>query len=647
MTRLTLTSTTALMIGLSVSSASAQEAVFPCNLPDGAAMADAQALAAAIGEEAVTADLVVTDDPAVCGPAQLAAAQALIEDATAEGELVAVEDQGEEAAPDPAEVATEADAPATQDEAAPADTAPVDEAPVAAEPEAPASAPDAEAQNPEESATEAAPVVEPTPEDMPVAEPAPEAMPPAEDEAPAATEPQVNEETPTEEAAPTAEDATTPDETVAPETTPAEAEIPEEAEAPVAPEAEATATDDSTDPAAADAPDAAVAPDAQQEDTAVEDVPATGPADAETLAEPTAEELAARDARRAERAAARQQSAAATAEPDSAEVVTEEVQSEDVRSADEDFDTQVLSDTATAEDEDDGLSRFEQALLLGLGAATVGAILNNGDAVVSNSGDRVIVEREGELRVLRDDNTLLRQPGAQIATQTFDDGSTLTTVTREDGSFVTTIRAADGTVLRRTLTRVDGTQVQLINDLEQVDPIDVTSLPQVQTGQETQLGNADDAALRAALSAGLLTQTGRSYSLEQIRDVQQVRELSPQIELDTITFASGSAAIQPSEAEELGAVGRAMLAVIEDDPSAVFLIEGHTDAVGDAAYNLGLSDRRAETVALALTQYFGVPPENLVTQGYGESYLKVRTLEAERANRRAAVRNITPLLRDS
>ncbi|SEQ68166.1 OmpA family protein [Loktanella sp. DSM 29012] len=647
MTRLTLTSTTALMIGLSVSSASAQEAVFPCNLPDGAAMADAQALAVAIGEEAVTADLVVTDDPAVCGPAQLAAAQALIEDATAEGEPVAVEDQGEEAAPDPAEVATEADAPATQDEAVPADTAPVDEAPVAAEPEAPASAPEAEAQDTEEPATEAAPVVEPTPEDMPVAEPAPEAMPPAEDEAPAATEPQVNEETPTEEAAPTAEDATTPDETVAPETTPAEAEIPEEAEAPVAPEAEATAADDSTDAAAGDAPDAAVAPDAQQEDTAVEDVPATGPADAETLAEPTAEELAARDARRAERAAARQQSAAATAESDSAEVVTEEVQSEDVRSADEDFDTQVLSDTATAEDDDDGLSRFEQALLLGLGAATVGAILNNGDAVVSNSGDRVIVEREGELRVLRDDNTLLRQPGAQIATQTFDDGSTLTTVTREDGSFVTTIRAADGTVLRRTLTRVDGTQVQLINDLEQVDPIDVTSLPQVQTGQETQLGNADDAALRAALSAGLLTQTGRSYSLEQIRDVQQVRELSPQIELDTITFASGSAAIQPSEAEELGALGRAMLAVIEDDPSAVFLIEGHTDAVGDAAYNLGLSDRRAETVALALTQYFGVPPENLVTQGYGESYLKVRTLEAERANRRAAVRNITPLLRDS
>ena len=78
----------------------------------------------------------------------------------------------------------------------------------------------------------------------------------------------------------------------------------------------------------------------------------------------------------------------------------------------------------------------------------------------------------------------------------------------------------------------------------------------------------------------------------------------------------------------------------------MFLIEGHTDAVGAATYNLALSDRRAETVALALTEYFDVPPENMIVQGYGESDLKVATQDAERANRRAAVRRITPLLED-
>jgi len=54
------------------------------------------------------------------------------------------------------------------------------------------------------------------------------------------------------------------------------------------------------------------------------------------------------------------------------------------------------------------------------------------------------------------------------------------------------------------------------------------------------------------------------------------------------------------------------------------MVEGHTDAVGQDVDNLSLSDRRAEAVAVALTEQFQVPAENLVTQGYGEQYLKVR-----------------------
>ncbi|KPQ20374.1 MAG: OmpA family protein [Rhodobacteraceae bacterium HLUCCA24] len=87
-----------------------------------------------------------------------------------------------------------------------------------------------------------------------------------------------------------------------------------------------------------------------------------------------------------------------------------------------------------------------------------------------------------------------------------------------------------------------------------------------------------------------------------------------------------------------------MRRAIRENPGAVFLVEGHTDAVGSAAYNLLLSDRRAESVALALTEYFGVPPGNMIVQGYGESDLRVETQDPSQANRRAAVRNITPLL---
>ena len=68
-------------------------------------------------------------------------------------------------------------------------------------------------------------------------------------------------------------------------------------------------------------------------------------------------------------------------------------------------------------------------------------------------------------------------------------------------------------------------------------------------------------------------------------------------------------------------------------------------ATGKAAMNLALSDRRAESVALALTEYFDIPPENMVVQGYGESELLIDTQDSEAANRRVEVRVITPLLR--
>ena len=51
-----------------------------------------------------------------------------------------------------------------------------------------------------------------------------------------------------------------------------------------------------------------------------------------------------------------------------------------------------------------------------------------------------------------------------------------------------------------------------------------------------------------------------------------------------------------------------------------------------------------ETVAVVLSSQFGIPAENLTTQGYGKQFLKVPTDGPERANRRVAVRRITPLL---
>jgi OOP family OmpA-OmpF porin len=118
----------------------------------------------------------------------------------------------------------------------------------------------------------------------------------------------------------------------------------------------------------------------------------------------------------------------------------------------------------------------------------------------------------------------------------------------------------------------------------------------------------------------------------------------PRIDVDSITFDSGSWELTPDQVARLAVIAEGINQAIARSGSEVFLIEGHTDAVGSDVDNLSLSDRRAEAVAIALSDHARVPAENLTTQGYGEQYLKVPSDGPERQNRRVTVRRITPLL---
>jgi outer membrane protein OmpA-like peptidoglycan-associated protein len=118
----------------------------------------------------------------------------------------------------------------------------------------------------------------------------------------------------------------------------------------------------------------------------------------------------------------------------------------------------------------------------------------------------------------------------------------------------------------------------------------------------------------------------------------------PRVDLDTLTFDFGSWEVDPYQYEKLERVAHVINRILDRHPEEMFLIEGHTDAVGSDEDNLSLSDRRAESVAEILTKEFGIPAENLTTQGYGEQFLKIDTPAPERVNRRVAIRRITPLI---
>ncbi|MBD3765957.1 MAG: OmpA family protein, partial [Rhodobacterales bacterium] len=333
---------------------------------------------------------------------------------------------------------------------------------------------------------------------------------------------------------------------------------------------------------------------------------------------------------------------------------TESILTEDqARTATEDFGTALTTAAPTADEakakknKDGGLSDLEKAGLLALGAVAVGMLVGD-NRVVANSGDRVVVQdAQGDLAVLKDDNAHLRAAGDTEKTVRYADGSTLTTLTRADGSRIETVRDATGRVIWRERVNADGSRVALIDDTQPVAPVQVSRLPEPQVTGLTLESGTDPALVRALLDEASRLDLGRSFSLAQVRTVPELRRLAPELSGDPITFATGSAAIRPDEAGKLLALGRLMQNLIAEDPSEIFLIEGHTDATGGAALNLALSDRRAESVALALTQFFGVPAENMVVQGYGESQLKIATEAAEERNRRVAVRRITWLVHGS
>lgn len=331
------------------------------------------------------------------------------------------------------------------------------------------------------------------------------------------------------------------------------------------------------------------------------------------------------------------------------------------RSSSEDFATTVAAAAAAAgkgpvdnvtgtaqktesRDKDDTKETLAKLLVAGLGAYAVGKMIQNQGQVALNTGDRVVVQApDGSQQIWRDDDALLLQPGARVTTENFTDGSSRSIVTRDDGSRIVTIRDAQLRVLRRTLISANGTATELINDAAATEPVQVKSLPPA-ARPVNYSAQSREADLRAALEKEAAID--RRFSLGQVRNISEVRSLVAPISIDSITFDTGSAAIRPDQAGQLSALGKTIADMVKANPAEVFLVEGYTDTVGQPATNLALSDRRAESLALALSEYFQVPPENLVVQGYGERFLKVQAEGDVRENRRVAVRRITNLLQN-
>jgi len=668
LTRLLLASTAISLVGLGFSHAAPYSQSRVLDAPRSAFSSSLTRVQLSVGDAAAAltaaqqrlAEAEASGGDVAAAQADVAAAQAELNASQAAAEAAA-EPAPEAETPAPAPAAPEAVEPPAP-EAAPAEAAPEPApAPKIEEPaEEPAPAPVEEAPAPkveepaeEPTATEAAPVeAAPEAEPAPAAEAAPE--PAVEEAAPeaAAPEPETQAETPVE-AAPA-----TPEAPVA-EEAPAEPEAPASETAEPAPEAaaetEATTEKPVPTPEAkpaesetAPAPETAPTPEAKPAAPAAEPAPATegdaqqsegapAPAPEEVLNLPVEDGAPVLDSAKEEPVEGDKPSAAPAASSEPAPpppASDEEAQAPALRSAPA---PEAMSERGERISEQPARE-----------AQTNVTIINQID-------NRTLIEIDNRTIIEHDERDRLRAGSEEVYYEQLRGGRVREVIVRPNGVQLVTITNRWGDVEQRSRVMPDGREYVLFfsnanSDGSRqafVDPGRALPPLRLSIPISEYILDASDAEPSAYLEFLMeppVEQVERLYTVEEVTRSARLRDKVRRIDLDSLTFEFGKATIADDQIQRLSDVADAMTDILGKNPAETFLIEGHTDAVGKDQANLVLSDRRAETIAVALSDVFGIPPENMVTQGYGERYLKVRTEAPERLNRRVTIRRITPLV---
>ncbi len=278
--------------------------------------------------------------------------------------------------------------------------------------------------------------------------------------------------------------------------------------------------------------------------------------------------------------------------------------------------------------------------------------VNEGGVDYIREPGRTIVRDGDRSYVVHDENERFRDLGIGIRTERRGEDN-VAIFDRPGGEQILTYTDGDGRMIRRVRRFRDGREFVLIDngydgrvrnyrdDVVEL-PDEPLRIPRDRFVVEAD--RADEALLYDTLSAPPVSPVSQRYTLDQVRYSPSLRARMRSVDVDSLNFDPGSWIVPPSQTGKLQVLGEAIKKAVSRNANEVFLVEGYTDATGNPTDNLSLSDRRAQSVATILTRDFGVPPENLTTQGYGQQYLKEQTQGSSRINRRVTLRRITPLI---
>jgi OOP family OmpA-OmpF porin len=107
----------------------------------------------------------------------------------------------------------------------------------------------------------------------------------------------------------------------------------------------------------------------------------------------------------------------------------------------------------------------------------------------------------------------------------------------------------------------------------------------------------------------------RRFAESIFYEEQKVEEVEEVIVLRGVNFAFDSASLEPTAQSVLNEVAL----IVKRKPGAPVLLSGYTDHFGTDAYNLALSQRRADAVKNYLVSQ-GIPQSRITARGQGKSF---------------------------
>ncbi len=114
--------------------------------------------------------------------------------------------------------------------------------------------------------------------------------------------------------------------------------------------------------------------------------------------------------------------------------------------------------------------------------------------------------------------------------------------------------------------------------------------------------------------------------------IEQNLAQNGRVDIYGIYFDFDSAKLRPESRPVLKEIAEAL----KNNPGWKIKIDGHTDNIGGSEYNLQLSQRRAGAVKQALVGEYGIIPDRMMPEGFGDSQPKASndTVEGRALNRR-------------